>query len=133
MDVDREPRHRARCQWHVYQPQHPTLAADRRRLSPRIRLGTFKRDDCPGARIVLPGTLDQLAAAGDDRRRIAALDRGNERAVDEAKAKIGAAVPHREWRRLNQMSQGIQRSLGLLEAPRQFGALGLRPASVEQP
>ena len=59
---------------------------------------------------------DQLARPGDDVGGVAALDRLDEGAVDQAEAEVGAAVPHRERRRFDEVGERVERRFGLRRA-----------------
>ncbi len=133
LDVDREAGDRAARQGHVDDPQHPPLAADDGRLharddAPAVLRGTRRRQRAVVARFV-----DQLRAAADHVRRVAALDRAHKRAVHQAELEVGPAVPHRERRGLNQVGQGIERPFGLAEAECDACPVLLARARIEEP
>ena len=134
LDVDREAGDRAGRQRHVDDPQHAPLAADDRRLharddaaaspAPRARVATALSS--PSASISsAPRSMTSAASR--------ALDRADERAVDQAELEVRAAIPHREWRRLDQLGQRIERGFGLAKPKRQLGPLLLGRADVEEP
>ena len=77
--------------------------------------------------------VDQLGAALDHRRGVAALDRVDEGAVDQPQLEIGPAVPHRERRGLDDLRQGVDRGLGLPQPESDLCAIFLRRADVDTP
>ena len=64
---------------------------------------------------------------------VLALDRLDERAVDQAELEVLAPVPHREWRRFDQVRERIERPFGLAQAEREPGPLLFARAGVEEP
>ena len=64
---------------------------------------------------------------------VLALDGLNERAVDQAELEIRPPVPHRKWRRLDQVRERIERPFGLAQAEREPGPLLFARAGVEKP
>ncbi len=103
--VDREAGHRAGRQGHVDDLQHAPLAADDRGLQARLNRAGLQRLARRRHRALIALGVDQLGVAGDDVGRVAAFHRSDERAVDQPKLEVGTAVPHREWRRFDQMRE----------------------------
>ena len=62
-----------------------------------------------------------------------ALDGLDERAVDQPEPEIGAAVPHRERRGLDQMGERVERAFRLAQAERQLRPLFFAGAIVDEP
>jgi len=133
LDVDREAGHRAGRQRNVDQFEHPPLAADRRRLGADIGPPAFECSDRAGSGSIVAGAVDQLATERDHFGRIARLDRRDERRIDQPKAHVGAAIPHRKWRALDQVGQRIERGFGARQLVGELEPLGLGPGRVEQP
>ena len=83
-------------------------------------------------RAVLAFGVDQFQAALDHVGGVASLDRLDERAVDEAELEVGAAVPHRKRRRLDQVSERIERAFGLAQPRARASARSSSPALVSK-
>src|SRR3546814_2451489 len=62
-------------------------------------------------RAALLALVDELDARLDGRQRVIRLDGGDIGAVYHGEAKIGASVPHREGRRLDQRRERVERAL----------------------
>src|SRR4029079_13038871 len=86
-----------------------------------------------GNSAMIPLRVDQLGAPLDDLRGIPALDRLDEGAVDETELQVGAAVPHRKRRSLDEVRQRAERALRLAEPERKVGPLLFAGAGVEEP
>ena len=79
----------------------------------------------------LEDARSELARYIESQRELA--DRMNERAVDEAQLEVRTAVPHREWRGFDQVSQAVERTFGLAQPEREAGTILFLSADVEEP
>ena len=133
LDVDRETRDRAGGQWNIDQFEHSPLAADGRGLGPDVGPPALERGGGTGLGTLIPRTVDQFAAKRDDFGRVAPLDCGDERRVDQPERHVGAAIPHRKGRAFDQVGQGIKRGFGAAKLVGHLEPLRFRPGGVEQP
>ena len=120
---------------HIDEPQHAPLAADGRRLDARHAAARSRAPPRrPRLALSSPGASTSSIAARDDVGRVARPRPPATKALlTRPRLQVGAAMPHRERRRLDQLGQRVERALGLAQAQREVGALGLGAAGVGQP